>query len=271
MDWSIVNNALPSIQRNLGATIGELQWIINAFGLGMAATMVTFGRFADAYGRRLFFFIGLIICALSSIGAALSPSAGWLITFRTFQGLSNAMVITTSQALITHVFPEEQHGKAMGIWTAIVGIGLALGPVLGGIIIAIASWHWIFYFNIPFLLISYLIVKATVEESKNEGQSTKIDLPGLFLLVGGIRAFIMAIIQGPDWGWNSPVTLALFCLFHYCPRSALLHRASGSFPSHTVQVFQKEKLCCGMYGKFFGHIPLLGGSFSLSLFTCKMS
>ena len=107
MDWSIVNNALPSIQRDLGASLGELQWIVNAFGLAMASTMITVGRFADACGRRLFFIIGLIICAISSVGAALSPSAMWLIVFRSFQGLSNAMVITTSQSLITHVFPED--------------------------------------------------------------------------------------------------------------------------------------------------------------------
>jgi len=94
MDWAIVNNALPRIQRDLGASLAELQWIVNAFGLVMSVTMVTMGRLADAYGRRRLFMLGLLICAFSSLGAALSPRAAWLIGFRSFQGLSNAMVIT---------------------------------------------------------------------------------------------------------------------------------------------------------------------------------
>ncbi|MCB1109690.1 MAG: MFS transporter [Chlamydiia bacterium] len=266
MDWSIVNNALPSIQRDLGATLGELQWIINAFGLGMAATMVTFGRFADAYGRRRFFFIGLVICALSSIGAALSPSAAWLITFRTFQGLSNAMVITTSQSLITHVFPEEQHGKALGIWSAIVGVGLALGPVLGGIIIAMASWHWIFYFNLPFLLISWILVKGFVQESKNEEQDTKIDIPGLLLLVGGIGGFVMGVIQGPDWGWKSPLIVGLFVfaaiclvLFYY-----IEHRISS--PLIQFKFFKKKNFAAACIGNFCVIFLFWGIFFSIPLY-----
>jgi len=266
MDWSIVNNALPSIQRDLGASLGELQWMVNAFGLAMASTMVTVGRFADAYGRRKFFIIGLVICALSSIGAALSPTAVWLITFRSFQGLSNAMVITTSQSLITHVFPEDQHGKALGVWTAIVGIGLALGPVLGGVIIAIASWHWIFYFNIPFLFISWIIVKFFVQESKNEEQNTKIDIPGLLLLIVGIGALIMGVIQGPEWGWSSPVILGIFALSIVCLPLFYFVEHRVSSPLIQFEFFKKKNFFAACIGNFSVIFLFWGVFFSIPLY-----
>ena len=266
MDWSIVNNALPVIQLDLGATIGELQWMINAFGLAMAATMITIGRFADAFGRRRFFIIGLLICGLSSIGAALSPSAAWLITFRSFQGLSNAMVITTSQSLITGVFPEEKHGKALGVWSAIVGIGLALGPVLGGIIIAIASWHWIFYFNLPFLLISWLMVKALVKESKNEKQSTKVDIPGLLLLVTGIGAFIMGVIQGPSWGWHSPIVIGLFILAALCLPLFYFVEHRVASPLIQFEFFKKKNFFAACIGNFSVVFLFWGSFFALPLY-----
>lgn len=250
MDWAIVNNALPRIQRDLGASLAELQWIVNAFGLVMSVTMVTMGRLADAYGRRRLFMLGLLICAFSSLGAALSPRAAWLIGFRSFQGLSNAMVITTSQSLITHVFPEEKHGKALGIWTTLVGLGLAMGPVFGGIIIAISSWHWIFYFNIPFLVISGILVRLTVKESKNTEQSAKIDVPGLFLLVVGLGALIMGVIQGPEWGWDRPIILSLFGL-------AALFLALFYFVEHRVpsplmrfEFFKQRKFFAAAIGNF---------------------
>lgn len=250
IDWAIVNNALPSIQRDLGATIGELQWIVNAFGLAMSVLMVTMGRFADAYGRRRIFVLGLLVCVVSSIGAALSPSAGWLICFRSFQGVSNAMVITTSQSLITHVFPEEKHGKALGIWSTLVGLGIAMGPVFGGVIISIASWHWIFYFNLPFLLLSYIIVRLTVQESKNEEQSAKVDVPGLFFLVVGLGSLLMAIIQGPDWGWNSPLILGLFTI-------AVVFLISFYFVEHRVptplirfELFKQKRFFAACMGNF---------------------
>jgi len=240
--------------------------MVNAFGLAMASTMITVGRFADAYGRRLFFIIGLIICAISSVGAALSPSAMWLIVFRSFQGLSNAMVITTSQSLITHVFPEDQHGKALGFWTAVVGIGLALGPVLGGIIIAIASWHWIFYFNIPFLLISWIMVKILVKESKNEEQNTKIDIPGLILLIVGIGSLIMAVIQGPEWGWTSPRILGAFALSVICLPIFYFVEHRVSSPLIQFKFFKKRNFVSACIGNFSVIFLFWGVFFSIPLY-----
>lgn len=266
MDWSIVNNALPSIQRDLGATLGELQWMVNVFGLVMTVSLVTMGGFADAFGRRKLFSLGLLTCALGSLGAALAPNAMWLIIFRAVQGLSNAMLLPTSQSLITHVFPESQHGKAMGIWTTLVGLGLSLGPVLGGVIIAISSWHWIFYFNLPFLLVSWILVRLFVEDSKNEQQSAKMDVPGLFLLVIGLGSLILAVVQAPDWGWDAPITIALVTLA--IVGLLLFYFVEKRVPSPLIkfEFFKKKKFLAAALGNFSIVFLFWGIFFSVPLY-----
>ena len=266
MDWSIVNNALPSIQRDLGAKLSELQWMVNALGLVLATTMVTMGRLADAYGRKRLYMIGLLICAITSIGAALSPSAGWLIGFRALQGLFVAITLTTSLSLMTHVFPEEKHGKAMGIYGTLLGLGLSMGPFLGGVIITLASWHWIFYFNIPFLILSGILVKFTVQESKNEEQSVQLDVLGLFLLIVGLGAFITGVIQGPEWGWNNPLILSLFgiavlfLIFFYFVEQRV------SSPLIQFEFFKKKEFFTACIGNFSMVFLWWGLFFSLPLY-----
>lgn len=266
IDWSIVNNALPSIQRDLGASFSELQWIVNAFGLAMAMMMVIMGRLADAFGRKKVFMIGLLICLFSSIGAALSPTVYWLITFRAFQGISNAIAITTSQSLMTHVFPEEKHGKAIGIWSTLIGVGLAMGPVIGGIIIAIASWHWIFYFNIPFLIISWILVRIFVEESKNEEQNAKIDVPGFILFALGLGSLVMGVIQGPEWGWDSKWTLGLFGLSIIFLTSFYFVEKRVSSPLIHFEFFKKKSFFASCIGNISIVFLFWGIFFSVPLY-----
>lgn len=211
-DWSIVQNALPTIQNSLSASIGELQWIMNSFGLFMTVLLVTMGRLGDIYGRKRIFSLGLFFFGLASLGAALSPSPFWLIVARAFQGMGFAMLMTNSQALLTHAFPEDQHGHAMGIWATLAGVGLVLGPVLGGIIVSFLPWSWIFYINIPIAILSYIFVKIFVEESKNEDHPPIIDIKGIIIFTLGLGFLIFGIIQGPEWGWNSPLILSCFVL-----------------------------------------------------------
>lgn len=211
-DWSIVQNALPTIQNSLGASIGQLQWIMNSFGLFMTVLLVTMGRLGDIYGRKRIFNLGLLIFGLASLGAALSSTPFGLIVARAFQGVGFAMLMTTSQALLTHAFPEDQHGHAMGIWATLAGIGLVLGPVLGGIIVSFLPWSWIFYINIPITIISYIFVKIFVVESKNEEHPPVLDIKGIIIFTLGLGFLIFGIIEGPGWGWSNPFILACFAL-----------------------------------------------------------
>ncbi len=209
MDWSIVQNALPVIQRSLGASIGELQWIMNAFSIFTVGFLVIMGRLGDILGRRKIYILGVLVFAIASLGAALSVTSLLLVIARACQGLGFAMIMPMGQALLIHVYPEEEHGKAMGIWGLLAGLGMIFGPVVGGVIVSFVAWQWIFYINIPFAVLSLILVVLFIKDSKNETSLSYLDIKGAICFTTGIGALIFVIIQTPDWGWGWPVGLAL--------------------------------------------------------------
>jgi len=212
MDWSIVNAALPSIQKDFRCSTLALQWMMNSFGLFLCTLLVTMGRVADVFGRRKLFFIGLLTFGFSSLLAGFALNAGWLIVWRAFQGIATAILLPISQALVSLSFPEKERNKALSIWTTIVSCGLAIGPVIGGVIISTINWRWIFFLNVPISIICSLMLFSFVKESKNEQSPPHIDWKGCLLLFLGIAALIIAILQGPEWGWNSVYSYLGFIL-----------------------------------------------------------
>ena len=212
IDFTIVNTALPSIQSNLNTSVSQLQWIINIFILALSAFMVITGRLADIYGRRLVLYIGMIVFCLSSLAVGLASNIYWLILFRFVQGVACAVLYTASGAIVSNAFPPNERGKAIGTLFGINGIGLAIGPVLGGIIVSTLSWRWVFLINVPIIILSLLICLASVKESRNEEQNKKIDWLGLVTLMVGLSALILAVTQGDVWGWNSLIIISLFVI-----------------------------------------------------------
>jgi EmrB/QacA subfamily drug resistance transporter len=212
IDFTIVNTALPAIQSALNVSVTKLQWVINAFILALSAFMVVMGRLADIYGRRLVLYIGIIVFGLSSLGAGFSPNIEWLIFFRLMQGISCAILYTASGAIVSNAFPVQERGKAIGTLFGVNGIGLAIGPVLGGILVSALSWQWIFLINVPAILVSLIICFASVSESRNREHGTDIDWPGLVTLVITLSSFVLAITQGQAWGWDSMITISLFVI-----------------------------------------------------------
>ncbi|MCB1074508.1 MAG: MFS transporter [Simkania sp.] len=266
LDWSIVNNALPAIQKSLLATLSDLQWIINIFALVVSALLVTMGRLSDAFGRKKMFAVGLWMGVIASLGAALSPTAGVLIIFRAFQGIAASIIVPASQSLMTHTFPENQHGKAMGIWVTIIGVGLSLGPVLGGLIVEYFSWHWVFYFNLPFLLISFFLVTSCLEESRNEKQPIKIDFPGILLLTFFLGCFLLATIQAPSWGWTSAITLSLYALSVVTLIGFALSQYHTKVPLIEFHLFKNRRFISGALTKVGIAFSIWGIFFLLPLF-----
>ncbi|MGB6977209.1 MAG: MFS transporter, partial [Gammaproteobacteria bacterium] len=212
IDFTIVNTALPAIQMTFHATVTQLQWIITIFILALSTCMVIMGRLADIYGRRLILYIGMIVFGLASLGAGLSANIYWLILFRLIQGASCAILYTATGAIVASAFPEQERGKAMGILFGVNGIGLAIGPVLGGVIISALNWRWVFLVNIPIIMISLFICFISVNESKNREHGTEIDWLGLVLLMIGLVCLILGVTQGSVWGWSSAITLSLFAI-----------------------------------------------------------
>lgn len=210
IDFTIVNTALPAIQNSLHADVTKLQWIINIFILALSTFMVIMGRLADAYGRRLVLYIGMIVFGAASLGAGLANNIDLLIFFRLIQGISCAILYTATGAIVSNAFPLNERGKAIGTLFGINGIGLAVGPVIGGIMVSALNWRWVFLMNVPLIILSIIICSIYVHESRNEDQDTKIDWFGFVTLLLGLPCLIIGIIQGNSWGWTSFNTIGTF-------------------------------------------------------------
>ncbi len=210
IDFTIVNTALPAIQLGLHATVTQLQWIINVFILALSTFMVIMGRLADLYGRRLVLYIGMIVFCLSSLGAGLSNTMHLLILFRFIQGISCAILYTASGSIVFHAFPSEERNQAMGFFFGASTLGLAMGPVVGGLLVGALSWRWVFFVNVPTIILGFMICLASVQESYNRAHGSKIDWFGMIFLMLGLTGLILAITQGGQWGWQSWKTNSLF-------------------------------------------------------------
>src|ERR671925_1122423 len=180
LDNLVVTTALPSIRADLGATIQSLEWTVNAYTLSYAVLLLTGAALGDRFGRRRMFVLGLGLFTLASAAAALAPSTEALIAARAVQGVGAAIVTPLTLTLLAEAFPPERRGLALGVWSGISGIGVALGPLVGGALTQAASWHWIFWVNVPIGLALIPLARARLVESR--GEVKRLDLPGLALV-----------------------------------------------------------------------------------------
>jgi DHA2 family methylenomycin A resistance protein-like MFS transporter len=205
LDVTIVNVALPTIQRDVGGTVAGLQWILDAYTLALAAFMLTAGATADRIGAKRLFLIGLAGFAVGSAACAAAPDLGVLIAARAVQGLGASALIPCSLTLIVHQFPgRAERARALGVWGGAGALGVALGPVLGGGLIALTGWRSIFLVNVPVCaLTGWLLVKYVAESSPDRSRRT--DLPGLLLCVASLAGLTAAFIEAGRDGWLAPL------------------------------------------------------------------
>ena len=210
LDNTVVNLALPTIQRELGSGLTELQWIVDAFVLFLAAFMLTGGTLGDLYGRKRAFISGLVIFTAASLLCALSPSVEILIAGRALQGLGAAIMLPSTLSILTNTFTDpKERAQAIGIWAGVSGIALAVGPAVGGIMVDSWGWQSIFYLNVPIGIVAMAIAIRLVRESKNpEGRS--LDIPGQVLAIVGLGALTFAFIEANNYGWRSATIITLF-------------------------------------------------------------
>ena len=211
LDSTVVALALPTIERDLGASRDNIQWVLNGYLLTISVAVVTAGRLGDIYGRRLVFLAGMGVFAAGSVLAAVAGDDTVLVAARVVQGLGGAALLSLSLAIVSHAFPVEEQGRALGIWAAVSALALAIGPLVGGALIDV-DWRLIFWINLPICALGVLITRAAARESRDESSPPKLDLPGLATLTPGLLALVLALVEADDWGWGSVKTVALLAV-----------------------------------------------------------
>ena len=208
LDVTVVNVAMPAMQEDLGASFDELQWVIDAYALTLAATLLTAGSLADRLGRRRVFMAGLAFFTVTSVACAAAPSALALDLARAMQGIGAAAIFATSLALLAEEFSGAERGVALGIWGAVSGGALAAGPVIGGALVDWLGWEWIFLLNLP-LGAALLVVARGLRESR-EAEARRVDIPGMATFGAALFLLVLGLIRGNEEGWGSP--FVVLCL-----------------------------------------------------------
>ena len=202
LDNLVVTTALPVIREDLGASLSQLEWTVNAYTLTFAVLLLTGAALGDRFGRRLMFSIGIGIFTLASAAAALAPSATALDVARAVQGVGGAIVTPLTLTLLSAAVPADRRGLALGAWGGIGGLAVAIGPLVGGAVVSGISWHWIFWLNVPIGLV--LAPLAFLRLNESHGPSGKLDLRGLALVSVGLFGIVWGLVRGNSVGWASP-------------------------------------------------------------------
>jgi EmrB/QacA subfamily drug resistance transporter len=213
LDGSIVNVALPTIMAELGVPLTTVKWVVVIYLLTVSSLLLFFGRLSDMRGRRWVYSRGLAVFSLGSLLCGLSPGATWLIISRALQGVGAAMIMACTPALVVDVFPLEERGRALGMVGTVVAGGLTMGPALGGILLQFFPWRVIFYINVPVGAAAAVATLMLLRGSPEMISQEPIDWPGTILLIVCFPALLTALSRGGEWGYTSPQTLGLVCVF----------------------------------------------------------
>ncbi|HET6865963.1 MAG TPA: MFS transporter [Solirubrobacteraceae bacterium] len=209
LDNTVVNVALPSIQRDLHASLASLEWTVNAYTLTLAVLLVTGGRLGDIFGRRRMFLFGVVVFGLSSLAIGFAPTDGFLVAFRAVQGVGAAFMMPATLSIITQAFPPEQRGTAIGTWAGVSALALAIGPVVGGFLTEYVSWRAIFFINPPIAVVAVAVTLFATQESRDETVDRTVDYAGIAAVTVGLTALVLALVEANSWGWGSARVISL--------------------------------------------------------------
>ena len=261
LDNTVVNVALPAIQADLNADLSELEWIVAGYALTFAALLLTGGKLADLLGRRLIFVIGLAVFTASSLACGLADSGEVLIGARVVQGVGAALMNPATLSIISATFPPQQRGTAIGIWAGISALALAIGPLVGGLLTEHASWHWIFFVNVPVGLIAIAASLLLIDESRDTSAEQRLDLPGLLTSSIGLFSLTYGLIEANTYGWTSGRIIAAFVVAAVALVSFVLLERFQRLPMLDLSLFRNPTfagangvmllVALAMFGVFF--------------------
>jgi EmrB/QacA subfamily drug resistance transporter len=266
LDNTVVNVALPSIRKDLGIGISELEWVVNAYALTFGVLLLSGGKLADLFGRRFIFVVGLVIFTVSSLWCGLSGSADSLIAARTVQGVGAALMNPATLSIITATFPPRQRGTAIGIWAGVSALALAFGPIVGGVLTEDIHWSWIFFINIPVGVAGVVGALAFIDESRDTSHEQRLDLPGLLTSGIGLFALTYGLIETNDHAWASARVLTLFALAAVSLAIFVLLERHQRIPMLDLSLFKNPTFSGANTVMFLVGLAMFGIFFYNSLF-----
>jgi EmrB/QacA subfamily drug resistance transporter len=266
LDNTIVNVALPSIGRGLRVGVSQLEWVVNAYTLAFAVLMLTGGRLADVYGRRLVFDVGLVMFTLASFACGLAPSIAVLIAARSFQGAGAALMMPATLSIISASFPAEERGTAIGIWAGVSGSALAIGPLLGGLLTEHVGWSWIFFVNVPVGAVALAASLVLIVETTAGLSERRLDVPGLLTSAAGLLALTYTLIEANRYGWTSTTILSLFVAAGLLLAAFVLIEHRSRRPMLSLTLFRNRTFTGANIAALLVSLAMFGIFFFVSLY-----
>jgi EmrB/QacA subfamily drug resistance transporter len=263
LDNLVVSTALPVIRTDLGATIEELEWTVNAYTLTFAVFLLTGAALGDRFGRRRMFIVGLTIFTLASAAAALAPSMDALIAARAVQGIGGAIVTPLTLTILSGAFPAERRGVALGAWSGIAGLAVAAGPLVGGAVVDGIAWQWIFWLNVP---IGIAVLPLTRLLTESHGPDKALDLPGLGLVSTGLFGIVWGLVHGNGDGWGSPQIVASLVIGAALLAAFVAWEARAPEPMLPLRFFKDRAFSAANGASLAMYFGMFGSIFLLSQF-----
>jgi EmrB/QacA subfamily drug resistance transporter len=257
LDATVVNVALPSIGRDFGVGLADLQWTVTGYTLTLSAFLLLGGALGDRYGRRRLFVIGLVWFAVASLACGIAPSAPLLIVFRAVQGIGGALLTPGSLAIIEASFRPEERGRTIGAWSGLGGVFGAVGPLLGGVLVTTVSWRLVFLINLPLAALAVVVALRHVPESSQGGEHGRLDIQGPVLAVLGLGGVTYALIEGPARGWTSPATIAVIGAGGLLLLAFLVNESRARDPLLPLSIF-RSRIFAGANEATFAMYAALG-------------
>jgi EmrB/QacA subfamily drug resistance transporter len=266
LDNTVVNVALPSIRRSLNMSLSELEWIVAGYALTFAAFMLAAGKLADFVGRRLIFMVGTAVFTAASLACGLAPNGGFLIGARVVQGLGGALMNPSTLSIITATFPPRERGKAIGIWAGVSAMALAIGPLVGGLLVEHANWNWIFFINVPIGIAGLMTSRVFIEESRDTSHEQRLDVPGLVSSAVALFALTYAFIEANTYGWTSTRILAAFVVAAVAGIAFVLLERHQRLPMLDLSLFRNRTFGGANASMLFVGLAMFGTFFFVSIY-----
>jgi EmrB/QacA subfamily drug resistance transporter len=263
LDNTILNVAIPTIQQEFSATGSELQWMVDSYILVFAGLLLTMGTLGDRFGRNLALQAGLVIFGLSSLGAAFAQTSEQLIIGRAVMGIGGALIMPATLSIIINVFPREERGRAIAIWTGVSGAAIGLGPLLGGILLEYFWWGSVLLVNVPIVIVALVAGWFLVPESKDPGAG-HLDIPGAVLSMAAVSALLYGIIEAPSHGWLDPLVLSAFAAALVLFGAFLFWERTTASPMLDLDLFRNLRFSMGSAAIALAFFSLFGTVFAFT-------